>query len=52
MRRCYVHSYHTYEMTPIGISCPDGSGVELNKDFSTLTTAPNIQERITITVER
>jgi len=42
---------YTYEMTPIGISSPDGSDGELNEDLSTLTTAPDILGGITVTIE-
>jgi len=40
----------TYEMVPLGISSPDGSGGGLTRDFSTLTTAPDILKGITITI--
>jgi len=40
-----------YEMIPIGISSPDGKSGELIRDFSTLTTAPDMLESITISIE-
>ena len=42
---------YTFEMVPIGISSPDGSSGELTEDFSSLTSALDIIQGITVTVE-